>query len=358
MNPIENYLKGNFKDDVITIQEVFRVYDQNNDAFLDFEEFFALVKDVFKKGQNTTKSEEISTELVEALLKIFDTDKDKKINLREFADVWRYWLKQILKPVTALIIVDVQNDFITGSLALKCCPAQQDGASVISPINNLLDTVPFDVVIYSLDWHPENHISFYDNRSLRPFTPLNKEKSEVDVMDAVEFSGPPKTEQVLWPRHCVQDTEGSQLHPDLKVVNKGFMVHKGTNPDIDSYSAFWDNGKLSQTELVNILVEHHVTDVYICGLAYDVCVGFTATHATQHGFRTTFIEDASKGVIMEDMKKTRNKLMNMGVVMANSHQVEDMVLAKERCLKHGIKAAANYFIARNIVQTKPKQNLL
>uniref|UniRef100_A0A182SF33 nicotinamidase n=1 Tax=Anopheles maculatus TaxID=74869 RepID=A0A182SF33_9DIPT len=149
---------------------------------------------------------------------------------------------------------------------------------VIEPINKLLDTVDFDAVFYSLDWHPSDHVSFIDNikqRPIHPTSPLNADNAQ--VYDTVIFAGPPPMKQRLWPRHCVQDSWGSELHKDLKVVEHGVKVYKGTNPEVDSYSVFWDNKKLSDTTLCAQLRLKGSTDIYVCGLAYDVCVVGTAT---------------------------------------------------------------------------------
>lgn len=153
----------------------------------------------------------------------------------------------------------------------------------------------FDSVFYSLDWHPSDHVSFIDNvkkRALHSSSPLDADNAQ--VYDTVVFAGPPPMNQKLWPRHCVQDSWGSELHKDLKVssrwfvcdwctvthvnsspqmVENGIKVYKGTNPEVDSYSVFWDNKKLSDTSLIAQLKSRGVTDVYVCGLAYDVCVG-------------------------------------------------------------------------------------
>lgn len=137
--------------------------------------------------------------------------------------------------------------------------------------------VNFDVVAYTYDWHPLNHISFFENRYLRataPESPVSAEKAS--PLDRMIFVGSndenKRVEQVLWPAHCVQKTAGADLHRDLIRVDDAIHVYKGTNPDIDSYSAFWDNMKLSKTSLDAQLKERSVTDVYVVGLATDVCV--------------------------------------------------------------------------------------
>lgn len=123
-----------------------------------------------------------------------------------------------MRPISAFLIVDVQNDFISGTLNISNCSARHDGNEVIEPINRLLDTVRFDGVFYSLDWHPSDHVSFIDNITMRELdssSPVAADKAE--VYDTVTFAGPPPMKQRLWPRHCVQDTWGSELHKDLKV---------------------------------------------------------------------------------------------------------------------------------------------
>ena len=100
------------------------------------------------------------------------------------------------------MIVDVQNDFISGSLAIKNCPAGQNGEEVVPPINTLLDTVPFTMHCYSLDWHPSDHVSFIDNIQMRTLAPDSavQDPSKAELYQTVVFTGPPRTEQVLWPR--------------------------------------------------------------------------------------------------------------------------------------------------------------
>ena len=191
----------------------------------------------------------------------------------------------MLHPKTALLVVDVQNDFIDGSLALINCSAKQDGGEVVPVINELLDTCPFDCVAYTLDWHPKDHVSFFENVSKRKISDKSPIKKDFKQYDTVIFEQYPNADQKLWPTHCVQGSKGSELHPDLKIINpekdemkrKLIYTKKGHNPDIDSYSAFYDNAKLSETGLDKDLKEIGVTDIYVCGLASDVCVGNSLT---------------------------------------------------------------------------------
>ena len=181
----------------------------------------------------------------------------------------------MLLPKSALIVVDVQNDFIDGSLLVP------DGLKVVSVINSLLDTVAFDAVVYTMDWHPRNHCSFFENVNLRKLSEKSPVKTNFQLFDTVIFEQYPNADQKLWPTHCVQGSKGAELHPDLKIINpekdemkrKLIYTKKGHNPDIDSYSAFYDNAKLSETGLDKDLKEIGVTDIYLTGLAADVCVG-------------------------------------------------------------------------------------
>ncbi len=138
------------------------------------------------------------------------------------------------------------------------------------------------------DWHPFNHISFHSNLQLHKDKLLqpDKEKWEsVQIFETVQFDGRPPLLQTMWPVHCIQGSHGAKLHEDLKLSKGAIEVYKGGNADIDSYSAFWDNGEVSSTGLLDTLLERNVTDIFVCGLATDICVNFTATHACKHNFR-------------------------------------------------------------------------
>ncbi|XP_046374179.1 nicotinamidase-like [Haliotis rufescens] len=350
MDYLQLYLKNEYTRDKEVISTFFQKYDQNGEGFLSSEQFRCFVEENFDCSDTNAKSRSDS---ILRIFQLIDIKKDGKLDEQEWEMAWYYWLKQILSPVTALLIIDVQNDFINGSLALSNCPAGQDGFGVVPIINSIQGHISFDVVAYSKDWHPPNHISFIDNINSRPLHSSSKvSASEATVTDTVVFAGPPVTEQVMWPRHCVQDSRGADFHPDLMVLDKSYVVNKGTHPDVDSYSAFWDNNKLSQTKLVNILAKHKVTDVYVCGLAYDVCVGSTALHALEHGFRTVLIEDGCRGVCLQGIDDMRQKLISNGAYIGTSDEVQDLVSAKKRPLLLAVKAAENYAMARRIVQSK------
>ncbi len=175
---------------------------------------------------------------------------------------------------TALIIVDVQNDFIPGG-ALPT----RNGDEVVPVINHLQRD--FELVVATQDWHPKNHGSFASNHP-------GKKPGEV-----IDLGGLP---QVLWPDHCVQGSWGAELHRHLQMKGVAKIIRKGTDPAIDSYSGFFDNGRRKATGLEAYLREQRVTGVYVTGLATDYCVLWTARDAQSLGFKTHVIADACRGV--------------------------------------------------------------
>jgi len=223
----------------------------------------------------------------------------------------------------ALVVVDVQNDFISGSLSLSNCPSKHDGAQVVPIINKLVQETHFDLIAFTQDWHPTNHISFVDNVNLRPFHhSFDRSKEKVKVFDSVTFKiNGASREQVLWPRHCVQESHGAELHPDLVVPPSSsssspsqsvVVVKKGKDPEVDSYSAFWDNSKLGATELEASLRAAEVEEVFVCGIATDVCVKATAVDALEHGFRVFLVEDACRGVEEGAIKSALEEIRTKG----------------------------------------------
>merc|ERR1711892_1328763 len=147
------------------------------------------------------------------------------------------WLRHVFSPRRTLLIIDMQNDFISGSLAV-------DGAAdIISPIADLIEEDLWNQVIHSQDWHPADHISFFSNVDLRPLdsTWEADHPGKVSMFEEVVFKRYPPYAQVLWPDHCVQGSDGAKFHSNITNPKKTKIVQKGTNPMIDSYSAFFDN---------------------------------------------------------------------------------------------------------------------
>jgi len=195
--------------------------------------------------------------------------------------------------MNALIIVDMQNDFVEGGAL-----AVQGGKELVPLINKLQPR--FDLVVATQDWHPANHGSFAANHPGRhPF-------------DVIELGGLPQT---LWPVHCVQNTPGADFVPGLERNRWAAVFQKGTDPEIDSYSGLFDNGKRRATGLGDFLKDRGVDQVYVLGLATDYCVQFTALDAASLGFETTLIEDASRGVDLHpgDVQKAINEMRRAGV---------------------------------------------
>tara|TARA_R110002020_G_scaffold293535_5_gene509140 strand:+ start:57855 stop:58463 length:609 start_codon:yes stop_codon:yes gene_type:complete len=190
----------------------------------------------------------------------------------------------------ALIIIDVQNDFIPGGAL-----AVPNGDEIIELINQLQEK--FDLVVATQDWHPENHASFAVNQ------PDGKE------FDIIELNG---EDQVLWPVHCVQNSTGAELHPDLKTDRIENIIQKGTNPKIDSYSGFYDNAHLKSTGLSEYLKEKGADQLYFCGLAGDFCVFYSVIDALKEGFTAYLIEDATRSLDGSEFVKAKNIIEEKG----------------------------------------------
>lgn len=194
----------------------------------------------------------------------------------------------------ALILVDLQNDFCRGgSLYVP------DGDAVMPIANQIQDK--FDCIIVTKDWHPANHMSFASNHP-------NKTVGEVVTVHGVQ--------QVLWPDHCIQHTKGSQLHPALKLHQIDHIVHKGTQPTIDSYSAFFDNEHLRETDLAEYLNKKNLKDIYIMGLATDYCVKYSCLDAIQLGFNVRIILEGCRGVELHagDVARSIQEMQAAGVL--------------------------------------------
>ena len=209
----------------------------------------------------------------------------------------------------ALINVDLQQDFITGSLALKHAPAGHDAEDIIPCINHLSQHGPFDVVIYSLDYHPFDHISFIENASAY----LNsRRRFKMGDVISVETSAYGTIHQQLWPRHCVQETEGAQLWPQLYRKPTAVYVYKGTKSLIESYSVFGNPSMNYDTGLHALLRTMGVTHLYLTGVAEDICVAYSALDALSLGYQVTVIQDATRGVSHAECLRMRELIRLRG----------------------------------------------
>ena len=198
----------------------------------------------------------------------------------------------------ALVIVDMQNDFMPGG-ALPVT----EGDKIIPLINQL--QLHVDVVVATQDWHPANHESFAINH-------VNKKPGE-----QIELGGLPQT---LWPSHCVQNTQGAKLVSNLEKSRIDKIFHKGTEPDIDSYSGFFDNGHRKSTGLGEYFKQKHIKEIYLAGVATDYCVKYSALDAISLGFKTYVIADACRGVNlhMQDVDEAFSKMHQAGVIIIQS----------------------------------------
>ena len=202
---------------------------------------------------------------------------------------------------SALILVDIQNDFLPGGAL-----AVPDGDAVITIANSMIPK--FAHVYATQDWHPANHGSFASQHS------------GAAVFDEVDLHGLPQT---LWPDHCIQNTPGADFAAALALPNNARIFPKGTDATIDSYSGFFDNGKKKSTGLADDLRDNQVDEVFVMGLATDYCVKFTALDAIHEGFKTTLIEDGCRGVCLQpgDIDRAVEEMRAAGITVQNSHSL-------------------------------------
>jgi nicotinamidase/pyrazinamidase len=175
---------------------------------------------------------------------------------------------------SCLIVVDVQYDFMPGGAL-----AVPNGDEVVPVINALLPR--FENVVLTQDWHPKGHASFASaHAGKKPF----------------ETTRLGYGEQVLWPDHCVQGTPGAAIHAGLQATKAQLVIRKGYHDGIDSYSGFLEADRRTATGLAGYLKERGIREVFVCGLATDFCVAWTALDARSAGFATTLVEDASRAI--------------------------------------------------------------
>ncbi len=206
--------------------------------------------------------------------------------------------------MNALLLVDIQRDFLPGgSLSVP------EGDEIIPVVNKLQDY--FDIIVATQDWHPEGHGSFASGHE-------GKQQG-----DKVELDG---VEQILWPDHCVQDSEGAEFAGGLKTEKVIKTIKKGIDPKIDSYSGFFDNQHRRATGLHDYLREKDVDTVCITGLAADVCVRFTALDALESGYQTFLIKDATRAVGGEEaFHKVMRELEDKGAKVVTSDEMIELL---------------------------------
>ncbi|MDI6698655.1 MAG: bifunctional nicotinamidase/pyrazinamidase [Candidatus Saccharicenans sp.] len=199
----------------------------------------------------------------------------------------------------ALIVVDLQNDFVPGgSLAVP------RGDEIIPLVNKIQEK--FDLVVATQDWHPKNHLSFASNHPGK------------QIFDVIMLNG---LEQVLWPDHCLQGEKGALLVKGFDDRRVEAIFRKGTDPSIDSYSGFFDNGRKKSTGLADYLGGRGVRQVYVCGLAAEFCVLYTALDAIELGFETYYLEDATRSLSQEGFKQAREQILQRGGKLLRSEEL-------------------------------------
>lgn len=200
----------------------------------------------------------------------------------------------------ALIIVDIQNDFCPGGKL-----AVAEGDQIVPLVNQLMDK--FEIVVATQDWHPAGHSSFASSHP-------GKNPYETIALDYGM--------QVLWPDHCIQGTEGGDFHKALNTKPIQLIVRKGFRQAIDSYSAFYENDQKTNTGLKGFLKDKQVKELYLCGLATDFCVKWSALDGIKEGFKVKVIADACRGINLDNsIAKAWDELQKAGVERILSNEI-------------------------------------
>jgi nicotinamidase/pyrazinamidase len=198
----------------------------------------------------------------------------------------------------ALIIVDLQNDFLPGG----ALPVPH-GDEVIRLANELQQH--FELILATQDWHPPDHGSFAANHP-------GKKPGDRIMLDGIE--------QILWPVHCVQNTYGAKFAPSFDTSRVAHVFHKGIDPLIDSYSTFFDNAHRRETGLADYLKKRAINEIYLMGLALDYCVKYSTLDARQLGLNTHVILDGCRGINLEpgDIDRALDEMKRAGATIVNS----------------------------------------
>jgi len=201
----------------------------------------------------------------------------------------------------ALLLVDIQNDFLPGG-ALEV----EGGDQIIPVVNKIIEK--FELIIATQDWHPSDHKSFASQ---------HEGKIPGDIIKLKDI------DQVLWPDHCIQGTAGAAFSKELNQNRIKKIFVKGIDPEIDSYSGFFDNGHLRSTGLGDYLRDAKVEEIFVVGLATDYCVKFTALDSVTEGFKTYVIADATKAVNLKpnDYEDALAEMRQAGAIILNSKEL-------------------------------------
>ena len=198
-----------------------------------------------------------------------------------------------------LVVIDVQNDFCPGgNLAVP------KGDEIVPTVNRLMGQ--FRHVVLTQDWHPKGHSSFATTHKGQPFTNIKLEYGD----------------QTLWPDHCVQGTEGAAFHRDLKLTGAEMVLRKGFRKPIDSYSAFFENDRVTKTGLGGYLRDRSLRRLFMCGLATDFCVAWSALDGRREGFPVVVLEDACRAIDLNgSLAAAKAEMTKAGVALTNSDHI-------------------------------------
>jgi len=193
--------------------------------------------------------------------------------------------------MNALILIDIQNDFLPGgSLEVP------KGDEIIDNVNSIMDN--YNIVVATKDWHPKDHISFASNHK-------NKNVGQIIKINNLD--------QMLWPDHCIKDSKGSEFPKKLNSHKIHKIFYKGVDSDIDSYSGFYDNGKIRSTGLSNFLKKSNINQVDIVGLATDYCVKYSSIDAYNEGFKTKVLCSCVRGISVQTTETAFKEMKDMGI---------------------------------------------
>jgi nicotinamidase/pyrazinamidase len=203
--------------------------------------------------------------------------------------------------MNALILVDLQNDFLPGGAL-----AVPHGDEVIPLADELQSR--FELVVATKDWHPSNHGSFAENHP-------GKQPGDRIILDGIE--------QILWPMHCVQNTHGAEFAPSFNTSRIAHVFHKGIERNIDSYSTFFDNAHRRHTGLAHYLEKRGIKNIYLMGLALDYCVKYSTLDARHLGLNTYVIVDGCRGIELElgDIGRALDEMKHAGAVLLKSSEL-------------------------------------
>ena len=202
-----------------------------------------------------------------------------------------------------LVIIDPQNDFMPGG------PLEVPFGNDIVPVINKLQNF-FDLIIATQDWHPKEHMSFASNHfEGKPF--------EKKLLHGIL--------QTLWPDHCIQGTKGAEFHKDLNTNRIAAIFRKGMDPEVDSYSGFYDNNHQLNTGLAGFLKDKGASEIFFCGLAADICVYYSILDSILEGFSAVLIEDASKPLYPDKFDDIKCELAKVGVRILTSDKLDENV---------------------------------